>query len=163
MMTYLHELDDIVACNERSSRALARAITLSQNQFSLISIRCNHTELPDIMIKRLQELSVVNIRRLVLPKSAQTLYTTIQKQLADEQPSALIILGLDSVLALDDLLTSTNHVRDVFRDSFRFPVLLWLNDEVLRKLSRLAPDFNNWLPPPIQFTLPTDELTNLYR
>ncbi len=147
----------IIDCNKDSLRALARALIFSQNQFSLIAVRCNHTSLPQAVIQHLEEVHLIPTRSLVLPKSAQALYTTLQKELRDEQQYPVIICGLESVFALDDFLVSTNQVRDVFRNSFSFPIVLWLNDELLRKLSRLAPDFNNWLAPPIQFTLPADD------
>ncbi|HBB32301.1 MAG TPA: hypothetical protein DDZ80_21700 [Cyanobacteria bacterium UBA8803] len=151
-------LVDIAAYNDRPLRALARAIALSENQFSLIVVCCNYLSWREQILQRLQELCSVKTRRLVLPNSAQTLYTTIQNELREEQPPALIVLGLESVLALEELLVSTNHVRDLFRQSFPFPLVLWINDDVVRKLSRLAPDFNNWSPAPISFGIPSHEL-----
>jgi len=76
-------------------------------------------------------------------------------------PPALIILGLESVEALDDLLTSTNQVRDEFRKRLPFPLVLWVNDEVLHKLVRHAPDFSSWAATPIKFEIATDELLDL--
>ncbi|NEO66769.1 MAG: hypothetical protein F6J98_42925, partial [Moorea sp. SIO4G2] len=54
--------------------------------------------------------------------------------------SALLIVGLESVVSLEELLTSTNQVRDEFRKRLTFPLILWVNDQVLQKLMRLAPD-----------------------
>ncbi|MEQ9672044.1 WD40 domain-containing protein [Coleofasciculus sp. G2-EDA-02] len=76
-------------------------------------------------------------------------------------PPALIILGLESVEALKDLLTSTNQVRDEFRKRLPFPLVLWVNDEVLHKLVRSAPDFSSWAATPIKFEIATDELLDL--
>jgi hypothetical protein len=55
-----------------------------------------------------------------------------------------MILGLESVRELDNLLISANQVREEFRKNFPFPVVLWVNDEVLSKLVRLTPDLESW-------------------
>jgi hypothetical protein len=49
------------------------------------------------MVQHLRELSPVEIRELVLPKSVKTLYTTIKAEQGNEVPQALIIA---SALAL---------------------------------------------------------------
>ncbi|WP_293083118.1 hypothetical protein [Moorena sp. SIO4A1] len=74
--------------------------------------------------------------------------------------SALLIVGLESVVALEELLTSTNQVRDEFRKRLTFPLILWVNDQVLQKLMRLAPDFASWAATPLKFELTTTELVN---
>ncbi|WP_293106902.1 hypothetical protein [Moorena sp. SIOASIH] len=74
--------------------------------------------------------------------------------------SALLIVGLESVVALEELLTSTNQVRDEFRKRLTFPLILWVNDHVLQKLMRLAPDFASWAATPLKFELTTTELVN---
>ncbi|OLT58074.1 nSTAND1 domain-containing NTPase [Moorena bouillonii] len=74
--------------------------------------------------------------------------------------SALLIVGLESVVALEELLTSTNQVRDEFRKRLTFPLILWVNDQVLQKLMRLAPDFGSWAATPLKFELTTTELVN---
>ncbi len=55
-----------------------------------------------------------------------------------------MILGLESVKDIDNLLISANQVREEFRQHFPFPLVLWVNDEVLCKLIRLAPDLESW-------------------
>src|SRR5919202_6107534 len=100
---------EIAADNDRSLMALARAIELSQGQFSLVFVRCNYAMVRERMLQRLQEISPYKIQKLVLPQTVKTLFTTIQETLGDEQPSALIVLGLESVVALDDLLAATNQ------------------------------------------------------
>ncbi|QZZ19990.1 ATP-binding protein [Leptothermofonsia sichuanensis E412] len=59
-------------------------------------------------------------------------------------PSALLILGLESLTHLDPVLVSTNQVRDEFPKHLKYPLVLWVNDWVLQRLSRLAPDFRSW-------------------
>ncbi|MCL6435132.1 MAG: hypothetical protein K6T90_13135 [Leptolyngbyaceae cyanobacterium HOT.MB2.61] len=58
--------------------------------------------------------------------------------------AALFILGLESVTALDSVLISANQVRDEFPKHLKCPLVLWVNDWVLQKLNRLAPDFKSW-------------------
>ncbi|MCA1992881.1 MAG: ATP-binding protein, partial [Coleofasciculus sp. S288] len=84
--------------------------------------------------------------------------------LSSHQPHpALFIFGLDSVVALNDLFASTNQVRDEFRKRLPFPIVLWMNDKVLQKLVRFAPDFASWAATPIKFEFDTKDLLNFLR
>lgn len=113
----------------------------SSSGFSLILAHCNH---PSGLVQELQQLTSAKIRVIHLKESTERLYETIKTELADEQPAALMILGLESVRELDNLLIAANQVREEFRKNFPFPVVLWVNDEVLSKLVRLAPDLESW-------------------
>ncbi|MBD2168836.1 hypothetical protein H6G04_31150 [Calothrix membranacea FACHB-236] len=55
-----------------------------------------------------------------------------------------MIFGLESVKDIDTVLTAANQVREEFRKNFPFPILLWINDQVLQKMIRLAADLDNW-------------------
>ncbi|WP_421658162.1 hypothetical protein [Leptothermofonsia sp. ETS-13] len=59
-------------------------------------------------------------------------------------PPALLVLGLESVTNLDSVLISANQVRGEFPKHLKRPLVLWVNDWVLQKLNRLAPDFKSW-------------------
>lgn len=163
-MADLRQPQDVKARNERSLKTLERAIALSRGRFSLILVRCNYAHVRERVLEQLRErciregLPLLQIREIVLPESAQRLYLTIETELNSEQPDALMVLGLESVTAIDDLLASANQVRDEFRRRFSFPLVLWVNDEVLKKLVKLAPDFYSWASVPIQFAIETDEL-----
>ncbi|MGE5655854.1 MAG: hypothetical protein ACM37W_04495 [Actinomycetota bacterium] len=137
-------LKDAVVYNERSLSTLARAITLSEGDFSLLLAHCNSAITGQEIVKRLREISQVKLRELSLPPSAKTLYTTVVAELGKEQPSALIIFGLDSMIHLEPLLIATNTARNKFRETFHFPLILWVTDDVLRKMIRIAPDFYSW-------------------
>ncbi|HEY9669281.1 MAG TPA: AAA family ATPase, partial [Coleofasciculaceae cyanobacterium] len=156
-MIELHQ-DDVNAKNEESLRTLSRAIAFSKGQFSLVLARCNYQSLQQRLMQQLRERCSIKFRELVLKPSTATLYTTIQTALDDEQPNAVIVLGLELVNDLDKLLVATNHARDEFRKHFSFPVVLWVTDEVLQKFIRIAPDFTSWAGPPIGFTIATAEL-----
>jgi len=162
---------DIAVYNEGSLKALHRALALSQGEFSLVLVRCNYKLLREQILQRLRELSQdkYTIRELELSPSAKTLFTTIQNYehhkpcLSNKAHPALIILGLESVVALDELLTSTNQVRDEFRKRMPFPLVLWVNDLVLQKLVRFAPDFASWAATPIRFEITTSDLKDFLR
>ena len=152
-----HEIEDVVADNEGSLQTLIRAITLSQGEFSLILVRCNYAHLRERIVQKLRKQCPIKIRELVLDESVKTLYTTIEKALTDEQPNALMVLGLELVEAIDKVIVATNQVREEFRKKFSFPVVLWVNDEVLKKFIRLAPDIDSWTTT-IEFAIATPEL-----
>ncbi|WP_392534333.1 hypothetical protein [Nostoc sp. C117] len=161
-MVERHPQADIRAANERALRSLGRAIALSSGQFSLVLVCCNYRVLQEQMLQRLEEISpgLQNIQRVVLPQNARSLYTTIHLQLVtkNQPPAALMILGLESVDGLDDFLRSINHIRDEFRKRHAFPIVVWMNDEVLQKVVRLAPDFASWAATPIHFEMTTRSL-----
>ncbi|TBR60487.1 hypothetical protein B4U84_06405 [Westiellopsis prolifica IICB1] len=143
--------------NESSLQTLIRAITLSQGQFSLILVRCNYASLQETMVQRLREVSPVNIHEITLSASVKTLYTAISELLGDEQPPALMVFGLESVKNLDTVLTSANQVREEFRKNFQFPILLWVNDQVLQQFIRLATDLESWATT-VELKKKTDDL-----
>ncbi|WP_293061991.1 MULTISPECIES: hypothetical protein [unclassified Moorena] len=180
---------DAAQYNDSTLKALSRAIAFSQGEFSLVIVRCNYQGLQQQMLQRLKALSQPQypITEFIIPPSATTLYTTIQNyehrelgrgqdrgidRCGDRESShhdplssspphaALLIVGLESVVALEELLTSTNQVRDEFRKRLTFPLILWVNDHVLQKLMRLAPDFASWAATPLKFELTTTELVN---
>ncbi|NEO31522.1 MAG: hypothetical protein F6K36_14020 [Symploca sp. SIO3C6] len=156
-MSIPHQPEDVAAFNDSSLKTLVRAIELSQGQFYLILARCNYAALREQIVPRLRQLCPVEIQKLLLPESFDNLYHTIKAQLAEQQPPALMVFGLESVSNLDRVLTSTNYIREEFKNNFRFPLILWLNDQVLQKMLRLAPDFESWTTS-IEFLIATDEL-----
>lgn len=157
-----------VSCNERSLKALDRAIAFSQGEFSLVLVRCNYKVLSKQILQRLAELAQdrYQFRELVIPANATTLFTTLQSYghgkgcTGQKNHPALMILGLESVAAIEDLLSSSNQVRDEFRKRMPFPLVLWLNDQLLQKLLQFAPDFASWAATPIKFEISTEELIN---
>ncbi|MGL6282724.1 MAG: hypothetical protein ACRC2J_09995, partial [Microcoleaceae cyanobacterium] len=103
------------------------------------------------------------LSQLNLKSNARTLFTNISRHLKnlERNPDSLIVCGFDQVVNLDELLLSTNQVRDEFRKNFPFPVVLWVNDQVLRKMMKLAPDFNSWAAATIKFDFSNEELIKL--
>lgn len=161
-MSNLHQRQDFRANNERVLARLAWAIEASQGQFSLLLAHCNYASLREQLIRRLQEFSPVPIRIIALKNSVNTLYTTIRDELGDEKPAALMVSGLELVRDIDRVLLSTNQVREEFRKNFPFPLVLWVTDEIVEKLIRLAPDFESWATS-IVFAIATDTLIERLR
>ena len=155
-MTNSYQPEDIAtADHERALKALERAILLSQGQFRLILVRCNYALLRERMKQRLQELFAQPIRQIVLPESVKTLYTTIKTELDSEQPSVLMLFGLESVTNLEQVIISTDQVREEFQENLPFPIVIWIDDRVLQKLIRLAPGFESWATT-VEFKLATN-------
>lgn len=150
-MTNPYDSDDWAVHNKRSLIRLARAIAMSEGQFSLILVCCNSPSLRVQLVNQLQELSSIRIKELTLHPSVNTLFTTIYSSVKEPKPQALMVFGLESVVAIDQVLAATNLVRDEFRKQFPFPLVLWINDEILQKLTRVAPDFKSWAVNPIHF------------
>jgi hypothetical protein len=147
-------MEDFVVNNKRSLKKLERAIQMSQGQFSLILMCCNCSSMRRRMVKQLSKRCSIQIQELILHPSVTTLFTTILTAIEEPPPQALMVFGLESVVAIDQLLNATNLVRDEFPKHFPFPLILCINDEILQKLIRLAPDFKSWAANPIRFEDP---------
>jgi hypothetical protein len=156
-MTHTPQPEDSVADNQKSLNALVRAIRLSQGQFRLILVRCNYGELRQRMVQCLREVSPVPIRELVLPESVESLYRFIKRELADENPQAVIVLGLESVTNLTGVFKSSNYIREELSHNFSFPLILWINDPIWQRLVRVAPDLESWATT-VEFQWTTAEL-----
>jgi WD40 repeat protein len=154
-MVKRQQAENIIAANQQSLRSLERAITFSKNQFSVILLCCNYEFLRDIIRQQLAINGWGNerIQSITLAENTTSLYTTIQSQLTINQPAGLMIMGFESIYEIDDLLRSINQVRDEFRKRYQIPMIFWVNDEVLQKILRLAPDFASWAATPIRFEM----------
>ncbi len=158
--------------NQRSVQRLIRAIALSKGQFALILVRCNYRQLCEQMLENLRFLTKdIYLREVFLSTSSTALHATIISELfldnpaviTDCLPSAVMVFGLETVSALEDLLIGINQARDTYADSFPFPVILWLTDEVATLLSRLAPDFKSWAATTIKFEMTKEDLIALIK
>ncbi|MFB2972818.1 hypothetical protein ACE1CD_27990 [Aerosakkonema sp. BLCC-F183] len=158
-----HREESFYSHNERSLQTLARALVLSQGEFELILVLCNYARLRAETVRNFRQRCSVKMCEMVLPKSVTQLHATILGTVSEEFPQALMVLGLESAIALDDLLVSTNRMRDQFCQNFPFPLVLWVTDIVLHKLTRLAPDFKSFAAPTIKFEMPTQQLIDFLR
>jgi WD40 repeat protein/tetratricopeptide (TPR) repeat protein len=148
--------EDVRVNNDRSLQQLTWAIEASVGHFKLILARCNYASSRRRLVEQLREICKVEIRVLVLKESDRTLYTAIREEFGDDV-QALMVLGLESVRNLDQMLITANQVREEFRNHFPFPVVLWIDDEVHKRLMQFAPDLESWATTR-NFTIAADEL-----
>ena len=148
--------NDIATSNLTQLNALSRTIRLSQGQFSLLFARCNYARLRVSISRQLQQQCQFKIHSVQLPVSSQVLYGAIQTELGEESPEVVIVFGLETVEAIDDILHAANLAREAFRH-FDFPLIIWIDDKLWHKLNRRAPDFTSW-GTTYEFLLSIDEL-----
>jgi uncharacterized membrane protein len=60
------------------------------------------------------------------------------------QPHAVMVFGLDTVNHLDSILQVSNQIREEFSKKFAFPLLIWIDDQILKRIIRIAPDLESW-------------------
>jgi hypothetical protein len=150
-MNSLSNSQDLLTDMTAATKRLERALMLATGEFSLILACANSVKKQQQTLNSLQESSSTNIQEITLSPTDETLYTTIKTRLGNTQPEVLMIRGLESVEAINQLILSTNIMRDEFRKDFHFPLVLWVNDEILQKLIWLAPDLKNWAANTIKF------------
>ena len=152
-MTKLATISSKASTNEKALSTLSRAIRLSEGQFALILVRCNYKQLQAQVWSDYQgsDLVTATVKEVWLSDAVTTLFTTLQVEIEPEPIAALVVFGLESVQALDQVLEATNQVREEFRKHFDFPLVLWITDEVLQKLAKFAPDFKSWASASIKF------------
>lgn len=151
------ELTDPTPENENSLKTLSRTLSRSKGEFSMILVRCNYTALREQIVEKLSHQCPIPLQQIILPASVKTLYSTIEAKLGEEHPSALMVFGLETVSAIDQVLTSTNYVREEFKNNFPFPVALWVTDNISKKLIRLVTDIESWTTT-VEFSLTPAEL-----
>ncbi|MFK0733643.1 MAG: ATP-binding protein [Gloeotrichia echinulata GP01] len=146
-----------ISPNEEAVEELAWTLEASAGQFKLILARCNYLRLRSGLVKRVQQLTNTEIEILNLQRNDTTLYAKIDAKVKDKQPGALMVFHLESVRELEQMLSAANQVREEFRKNFDFPVVIWVTDDVLRQMVRLASDFESWATI-TEFVIPTHEL-----
>ncbi|MCT7984075.1 hypothetical protein NG796_12280 [Laspinema sp. A4] len=156
--------EDVAAYNERSLNTLSRAIALSAEQFAIILVRCNYRHLQTEMLQRLRERCPVSVAEIHLPPLSTTLLGKMIEEFG-ELPSlpGVMVLGLESAVAIDELLISIDLVRDEFRKQFPFPLVFWVTDDLLHRITQFAPNFKSWAGPSIKFEIPTPQLIQRLR
>ncbi len=149
--------------NRRSLSTLARSIILSEGEFSLILVRCNYADLREKMWQKLQQLAPQSLDYLILQDNQNNLYQSIQEFIGNREIYCLHIFGMEMLGNLEQMLVSSNQMRDEFNQTFNFPIVLWMTDEVLQKMTRLAADFKSWAASAIKFNLESEELVLLWQ
>ncbi|WP_293076309.1 ATP-binding protein [Moorena sp. SIO3H5] len=143
--------------NQHALKKLASAVEGSQGQFKLILGRCNYIRVRFRLVAQLPTLCSVDINTLTLKPSDNVLYDTIRSIVGEERPSAVMVLGLESVQNLAQMLSVTNQVLEEFQKNLPFPLVLWITDDVQQQLTQFAPDFES-LGTQIEFANATETL-----
>ena len=128
---------------EQQLEDITWTLEMSQGQFSLILACCNSTALRTHLVHRLHILTP-GIQEIYLNPSDQYLYSKIQESFGEKQPQAVMILNLELVTNINQILTSINQVREELWKHCPVPIILWINDAILKKMIRLTPDFESW-------------------
>lgn len=143
--------------NHLALNSLVRAIYLSQGQSSLILASCNDSEKREQLIAQLKTTCTLPLQEITLHPAITNLFRTLQKSLQHQTqpPNALMVMGLENIMDIDRLLMSVNLLREEFRQTFSFPLILWINDTISLAMRRLMPDLRGWVVNPIRFeTIP---------
>ena len=151
---------EILAINQRGLSKLTRVIDRTQKKrFTLILVRCNYVVLREQILKELKYQC--QFQTFSLPRHCPSLFTAVEEVIINKPPSALIITNFSLIENIDDFLISTNQERNKFQDYFSFPIVLFCNDITLKKLTRLAPDFNTWGGVTINFELENNQIVDI--
>ncbi|MEB3358142.1 MAG: hypothetical protein VKK04_15545, partial [Synechococcales bacterium] len=163
-MTQLDQVADADVYNQQAVEKLARAIAMASGEFALVLAHCNYQKLRQSMVRWFRRVCPAQVCEITLAAEEQTLFRAVQVALQsrDAPPDVVMVFGLEAVADLPQLLKATNQVRDEFRNLCPFPLVLWVTDEVLRHLIRLAPDFQSWATL-IDFQLATTQLVDALR
>ncbi|MFB2645916.1 hypothetical protein ACE09Y_06515 [Raphidiopsis sp. BLCC-F218] len=140
----MNNLENFANNNHDAIRSILRAINFSQGQFSLIFLHCNCVRLHQEIAVKLRSSYCTRIEEINLSPSAISLYDNISATMVNIQPHAVMVFGLDTVNHLDSILQVSNQIREEFSKKFAFPLLIWIDDQILKRIIRIAPDLESW-------------------
>ena len=147
--------------NRRSFQSLVRTIELSQGEFCLILARCNDRRWRDYLTQQLQHHCSVPIQRFNLPASTVAFDVAIQDAFTTVRPKALVAFRLESVQSVEKFLSATDANREQLQQCLSAPLVLWVSDEILQKVSRFAPALYSWASRTISFLALTSHSPSL--
>jgi tetratricopeptide (TPR) repeat protein len=162
-MTSLTTTASIDETNQRALATLARSITVSQGRFALSLVRCNYTALRHRLMPQLKAASPVQIQEITLSRNLTNLWLPLANAAAHQKQRALMVYGLEDVENLVDLLQNLDTEQDKLTALCQIPVVLWLTEESLSQLVRLAPGFYASTVTAITLRSSTSELEVLWR
>ncbi len=132
---------------ETELRALARTLELSEG-FSLIFARCNQPDQRRRLIESLRKsLPQPTFQEMHFGQRITNLLHELRGSIADPPPNAVFVSGIEYSLPsaadahLTPLVANLNAARDLFSQTIRCPLVLWVADYVLTAIGRGAPDF----------------------
>ena len=139
-------------------KLLLRAIALSDGDFALLLARCNSIEVRERLVADLKaQLGSGLYDRHVTDADGVVNLVDILDEVG-EGTQVINVTGLKASPHLHDILALANNAREEFRKRFKFPLVLWVTDEVESQLRRQSPDLASWAAPPFDFALDRAEL-----
>ncbi len=128
---------------EDAIQELSLLLDIYENTFTLLLARCNYANLRDRAIARLCEISSMPIRQVGIEATTSSIYQLIQPE-GSTATTSIMVTGIELSGNVDGLVKSLNQIREEFRKNCHFPIVLWINDDVLKRMIRVAPDFESW-------------------
>ena len=146
------------ADRQATLKRLLRAIALSEGDFALLLARCNSIEVRDHLVADLKaQLGSRLYDRHVTDADGVVNLVDILDEVG-EGTQVISVTGLEASPHLHDILALANNAREEFRKRFKFPLVLWVTDEVESELRRRSPDLASWAAPSFDFALDRAEL-----
>jgi tetratricopeptide (TPR) repeat protein len=131
--------DNVDELNQKALATLARSITVSQGRFALMLVRCNYTALRHRLAQQIKVTCPVQIQELTLPRSPNNLWQPLANATAHQKQRALMVYGLEDVDNLAELLANLEADQGELSGRCQMPVVLWLTEDSLSMLVKLAP------------------------
>ncbi|MBD2177563.1 hypothetical protein H6F42_11625 [Pseudanabaena sp. FACHB-1998] len=145
---------------EDALQELSLLLDIYDGTFTLLLARCNYVNLRDRAIARLQEILPTKARQVKLDAATTSIYYAIQAStpaFREGNLAPVIVTGLESAENIDALIKGLNQIREEFRKNCLFPIVLWINDDLLKRLIKMAPDFESWTTT-IEFPIASSDL-----
>jgi hypothetical protein len=156
---------DVAAKNQKTLQQLAQAMALSRGQFKLILVRCNYGDVcqrwSEELTQTCQDQHQFSLTAAHLPPHAQNLVQAIQA-IEPFPPDGLQLLGLNQLADVRQFLANSNQIRDRLRRNCPFPIAIWLDDNSLKQMLKVANDLHSWTTSK-HFSLTPDDLQQQLR
>jgi tetratricopeptide (TPR) repeat protein len=162
-MTSLTTLGNVDELNQKAIATLARSITVSQGRFALMLVRCNYTCLRHRLTQQIKVTCPVQIQELTLPRSPDNLWQPLANATAHQKQRALMVYGLEDVENLAELITNLESDQGELTGRCQMPVVLWLTEDSLSMLVKLAPGLYSSVITAITLRASTAQLDVLWR
>ncbi len=140
-MTSGNTAENVDEINQLALGTLSRSITVSQGRFALTLVRCNYNTLQHRLAHNLKAICPIQLQELTLPPHPENLWQPILNATAHQRQAALMVFGIADVYNLPAMLRNLEVERTSLSSHCQQPIMLWLNEEALSYLVKLAPSF----------------------
>jgi WD40 repeat protein len=149
---------------EDALQELSLLLDIYEGTFTMLLVRCNYQKLRDRAIEHLHQISSTPLRQVHLQPQTLSIYQAIQTEIGTQEShqQPVMVMGIENSLHIDTLVKGLNQIREEFRKNCHFPIVLWINDKVMKYLIKSAPDFESWTTT-IAFTVRSNELIGSLR